>query len=117
MSTILRRWFAAAATVLAIALGFQRAALSDDALGAIRAEIAKRHDEGVRRLQEWIRQPSIAAENRGMTEGCELMLRLARAAGFDSLTLDSGTQRLQAHKFYFREGMAVTSFHFMKKLK
>ncbi len=41
----------------------------------------------------------------------------ARAAGFDSLTLDSGTQRPQAHKFYFREGMAVTSFHFMKKLK
>jgi len=41
----------------------------------------------------------------------------ARAAGFDSLTLDSGTQRLQAHKFYFREGMAVTSFHFSKKLK
>jgi GNAT superfamily N-acetyltransferase len=41
----------------------------------------------------------------------------ARAAGFDSLALDSGTQRLQAHKFYFREGMAVTSFHFMKKLK
>jgi GNAT superfamily N-acetyltransferase len=41
----------------------------------------------------------------------------ARAADFDSLTLDSGTQRLQAHKFYFREGMAVTSFHFMKKLK
>src|SRR2546426_2430966 len=86
MPTILRRQFAAAATVLAIALAFQRAALSDDALGAVRAEIAKRHDEGVRRLQEWIRQPSIAAENRGMTEGCELMLRLARAAGFDNVT-------------------------------
>ncbi len=43
--------------------------------------------------------------------------RKVRAAGFDSLTLDSGTQRLQAHKFYFREGMAVTSFHFSKKLK
>ena len=41
----------------------------------------------------------------------------ARAAGFDSLALDSGTQRLQAHKFYFPEGMAVTSFHFLKKLK
>src|SRR3989442_6517293 len=86
MPTILRRRFAAAATVLAIALAFQRAALSDDALGAVRAEIAKRHDEGVRRLQEWIRQPSIAAENRGMTEGWELMLRLARAAGFDNVT-------------------------------
>jgi GNAT superfamily N-acetyltransferase len=42
--------------------------------------------------------------------------RKARAAGFDNLTLDSGTQRQQAHKFYFREGMVVTSFHFVKKL-
>ncbi len=41
----------------------------------------------------------------------------AREAGFDNLTLDSGTQRAQAHKFYFREGMVVTSFHFGKKLK
>ena len=29
-------------------------------------EIAKRHDEAVQRLQEWIRQPSIAAENLGI---------------------------------------------------
>jgi len=41
----------------------------------------------------------------------------ARAAGLDTLSLDSGTQRQQAHKFYFREGMVVTSFHFGKKLK
>lgn len=41
----------------------------------------------------------------------------ARAAGFENLALDSGTQRQQAHKFYFREGMVVTSFHFGKKLK
>ncbi|MGC2519052.1 MAG: GNAT family N-acetyltransferase [Burkholderiales bacterium] len=40
----------------------------------------------------------------------------ARAAGFENLSLDSGTQRQQAHKFYFREGMVVTSFHFGKKL-
>jgi len=40
----------------------------------------------------------------------------ARAAKFDNLSLDSGTQRAQAHKFYFREGMVVTSFHFAKKL-
>lgn len=43
--------------------------------------------------------------------------RKARAAGLDALSLDSGTQRQQAHKFYFREGMVVTSFHFGKKLK
>lgn len=40
----------------------------------------------------------------------------ARSARFDNLSLDSGTQREQAHKFYFREGMVVTSFHFAKKL-
>jgi GNAT superfamily N-acetyltransferase len=40
----------------------------------------------------------------------------ARAAKFDNLSLDSGTQRVQAHKFYFREDMVVTSFHFAKKL-
>jgi len=40
----------------------------------------------------------------------------ARAAKFDTLSLDSGTQRAQAHKFYFREGLVVTSFHFAKKL-
>jgi GNAT superfamily N-acetyltransferase len=40
----------------------------------------------------------------------------ARSLGCDVYSLDSGTQRQQAHKFYFREGMVVTSFHFDKKL-
>ncbi len=48
----------------------------------MRAEIGKRHDEAVRRLQEWIRQPSIAAEGRGMSEGCELLIRFLTEAGF-----------------------------------
>ena len=52
---------------------------------AIRAEIEKRHDEAVRRLQTWIRQPSIAAENRGMNEGCELMIEMLREAGFSDV--------------------------------
>jgi acetylornithine deacetylase/succinyl-diaminopimelate desuccinylase-like protein len=55
-------------------------------LDGVRLEIGKRHDEAVRRLQEWIHQPSIAAENRGVSEGCELMIRLAREAGFDRAT-------------------------------
>jgi GNAT superfamily N-acetyltransferase len=41
----------------------------------------------------------------------------ARAAILENLALDSGTQRQQAHKFYFREGMVVTAFHFGKRLK
>ena len=51
-------------------------------LAPVRAEVEKRHSEAVERLQEWIRQPSIAAENRGMNEGCELTMRLLRDAGF-----------------------------------
>src|SRR5204863_1662296 len=42
----------------------------------------KQHDENVQRLQTWIRQPSIAAENRGMQEGCRLMMDMLREAGF-----------------------------------
>lgn len=40
----------------------------------------------------------------------------ARALGCTQLTLDSGTPRLKAHKFYFREGLQITSFHFVKPL-
>jgi acetylornithine deacetylase/succinyl-diaminopimelate desuccinylase-like protein len=49
-------------------------------------EVERRHDEAVQRLQEWIRQPSIAAENRGMNEGCELTMRMLRDAGFQQVT-------------------------------
>src|SRR6202140_2092093 len=55
-------------------------------LEAINAEITKRHDESVKRLQTWIRQPSIAAENRGMNEGCELTMNMLREAGFGQVT-------------------------------
>src|SRR6266536_4495595 len=75
-------------------------------LASIFAQIERRHDESVQRLQEWIRQPSIAAENRGMNEGCELTMRMLREAGFDQAvrvptdgkpgvfaTLDAGAPR------------------------
>ena len=41
----------------------------------------------------------------------------ARSRDCDSLTLDSGTHRTQAHKFYFREGLLIASFVFEKSLK
>ena len=43
------------------------------------------------------------------------MARVARERGCDLFTLDTGTQRQQAHKFYFREGMTITSFHFSRQ--
>jgi len=46
----------------------------------------------------------------------QYMEGVCRERDCDTFSLDSGTQRQQAHKFYFREGMTVTSFHFDKKL-
>jgi GNAT superfamily N-acetyltransferase len=40
----------------------------------------------------------------------------ARELDCDSLCLDSGTQRRDAHRFYFRERMSIASFHFHKAL-
>ena len=53
----------------------------------IKAEITKRHDEAVKRLQDWIGQVSIAAENRGYPEGAEYMAKLAQDAGFQQATV------------------------------
>jgi GNAT superfamily N-acetyltransferase len=42
--------------------------------------------------------------------------RHARNLQCDVLALDSGTQRTEAHRFYFREGMVIPSFCFRKNL-
>src|SRR2546421_6926288 len=60
---------------------------AENDLAATKAEIAKRHDEAVKRLQDWIGQVSIAAENRGYPEGAEYMAKLARDAGFQQATV------------------------------
>ena len=40
----------------------------------------------------------------------------ARRMGCWTVTLDSGVQRANAHKFYFREGYRIVSYHFAKDL-
>lgn len=40
----------------------------------------------------------------------------ARLLNCKTFALDSGTQRHDAHRFYFREGMAITAFAFKKQL-
>jgi acetylornithine deacetylase/succinyl-diaminopimelate desuccinylase-like protein len=86
-----RRDFLANAAVGAATLALPRLAnadlyADDSDFAPIWAEIAKRHGEAVQRLQQWIRQPSIAAENRGMNEGCELTMRMFSEAGFQQVT-------------------------------
>ncbi len=40
----------------------------------------------------------------------------AQQRGCTTLALDSGVQRADAHRFYFREGMTITSFNFKQPL-
>jgi acetylornithine deacetylase/succinyl-diaminopimelate desuccinylase-like protein len=60
---------------------------AENDVAAIKDEIAKQHDEAVKRLQDWIAQVSIAAEDRGYPEGAEYMAKLARDAGFQHATV------------------------------
>jgi len=77
----------AAVVVVTAVLVSQPYRAADADLSAIRAEIAKRHGEAVKRLQDWIAAPSIAAENRGYPDGARLMAQLAKDAGFQQATV------------------------------
>lgn len=82
-----RRSFLQAAAASAAVVAWPRwAGATDNPPDAIYSEIQRRHDESVARLQQWIRQPSIAAENRGVNEGCELTMQFFRDAGFGQVT-------------------------------
>src|SRR5213596_2189772 len=79
-----RRAFLQDLSGAAAAVALPRMVLTQQAeLAPIYAQIERRHDEAVQRLQEWIHQPTITAENRGVSEGCEMMIRLLKDAGFD----------------------------------
>jgi len=82
-----RRTFLHGAMAGAAMLAVPRWAQSEEHnLDLIWQQIEKRHDESVQRLQEWIHQPSIAAENKGVSEGCELTMSYLRDAGFGEVT-------------------------------
>jgi len=109
----------AAGAALAAIPGRARAAGLPD---PVKKEIARRHAEALERLEAWIRVPSIAAENRNMAEGCELMIQLAREAGFQKVakvptsghagvlaTLDAGARRTVGLYFMYDVKQAVPS--------
>lgn len=61
-----------------------------------------------------------SAARRSGGHGAALISHLeavARDAGCAALHLDSGVQRHDAHRFYFREGMHISSHHFLKELR
>lgn len=61
-----------------------------------------------------------SADVRSSGHGRQLLAhleRVARRAGASILDLDSGVARHDAHRFYLRERMAITSHHFSKPLE
>jgi len=58
-----------------------------------------------------------AARSRGCGRAMlEWLADVAREEGCASLQLDSGTQRVEAHRFYLRERFAIRSFRFVRPL-
>jgi acetylornithine deacetylase/succinyl-diaminopimelate desuccinylase-like protein len=57
------------------------------AKAAVLAQIPKMHAANIKRLQEWIALPSIAAEDRNYPQGPEYMAQLARDAGFTNVAI------------------------------
>lgn len=98
-----------------MAEGYRQAALTD-ADGVVRAVAGFRIFEMlyVGRMM-YVDDLSTDAGSRSRGHGRALLAWLkqyAKAQGCAQLHLDSGVQREQAHRFYFREGMTVNCFHF-----
>ena len=83
-------------------------------LNAVKAAIEKQRPQAIKRLQNWIALPSIAAENRNMKEGVQLMIDLLKEAGFQTAkvmptdgqpgvfaTLDAGAKRTVGMYFMY----------------
>jgi acetylornithine deacetylase/succinyl-diaminopimelate desuccinylase-like protein len=101
-----RRTFLHGAAVVGAAALLPRRGHAAANLKPIYDQIEKRRAETIARIQEWIKQPTIAAESRGITEGRDLTMRLLRDAGFGRVesvstdghpgifaTLDAGAKR------------------------
>ena len=77
------------------------------------------HENTAIGVQLYVDDLVTAAARRSLGVGHALMQWLeqrARDLSCVALVLDSGTQRTRAHRFYFREGLAVTCFNFEKHL-
>ena len=96
---------AASAALLAPGAGLARSRRDSDR-EALRAALDAGFEDSVRRIQQWIALPTIAAEQRNIQEGADHMARLATEAGFAGVrkvptggvpavfgVLDAGAQR------------------------
>src|SRR5215813_7770634 len=73
--------------VLATTLTITTSAYAADDFKDINTRVTAHHAEAVKRLQDWIALPSIAAENLNSAEGAQYMAQLAKDAGFQQVTV------------------------------
>src|SRR6202158_477930 len=78
---------AGAAVAATPGTGFAAYAGDDADKQAVLQQIPRMHAENLKRLQEWIALPSIAAENRNYPQGPDYMAKLATDAGFTGVKL------------------------------
>src|SRR5688572_33452102 len=78
---------AALASAGSTLLGSHSAWAASERYHAVRKAAEAGRHAAIKRIQDWIALPSIAAENRNMKEGAEYMATLAREAGFDTATI------------------------------
>jgi acetylornithine deacetylase/succinyl-diaminopimelate desuccinylase-like protein len=81
MNTLTRRTLLRGGMAGAAAMMLPRLSRAAD-LGPVEREVQRRHGEAVQRLQQWIHQPTIAAEGIGGEEGAQLFIRMLKDAGF-----------------------------------
>ena len=82
---------AAAGASLALPRPLWAAGKNDSKYGGdltkVKAAIETQRPQAIKRLQDWIALPSIAAENRNMKEGAQMMADLLKEAGFQTATI------------------------------
>jgi len=100
--------------------GYQLASLTDDA-GLVRSVA------GFRQLDmlfsgKTLYVDDLVTDSASRSQGYgdrlfDWLLDWARNEGCDEFSLDSGTQRVDAHRFYLRKRMKISSFHFSLPLR
>ncbi|MDB5720024.1 MAG: twin-arginine translocation pathway signal protein [Alphaproteobacteria bacterium] len=81
-----RRAFLVGAAAGAAMLAPQPALAAGD-MEALRKAVAAGHDASIKRIQDWIANPTIAAEGRNIAGGADYMAQLARDSGFQNVRI------------------------------
>ena len=98
--------------------GYRLAFVADD--GAVRAVAGFRVGETLF-AGKWLYVDDLVTDEAARSKGygkalLDFLKAHAREQGCRELHLDSGVQRREAHAFYFREGLRISSYHFQLEL-